>query len=227
MATGPRIALLRLVALFTAALAVPAAASAQQHSVPTERPPVLDHSLHRNVPCSACHNSTRRHGEVMVRGPNDCRACHHNGTQRQNCAQCHNLATMRPLPLRPRTFHLTANNAAVTMAIRFTHTPHASLACTQCHGAAPMRAPDQTNCGSCHALHHGPDATCSSCHSGEDLIGKHTRSSHTTCATAACHGAAAADLPTSREACLVCHTAQQTHQSGRLCTTCHPVRGSS
>jgi hypothetical protein len=218
---------LRRAALAAAIFAAPAAAAAQQPGTARSGASRFEHGQHRNVVCASCHSSARRHGEVMVRSTSDCMACHHGGAQRQNCAQCHNLTSMRRLPLRPRTFRLTASSASVTMSIRFTHTPHTALPCAQCHGAAPARDPDQTNCGSCHALHHGPGATCSTCHSGAHLLGKHARTSHATCATAACHGAAAANLPTSREACLVCHTAQQTHMPTRLCVTCHPVRGSS
>lgn len=208
-------------------IAVPARPAAQQVAPTRPATTRFEHGQHRNVACASCHSSSRRHGELMVRGPGDCMSCHHRGAQRENCAQCHDVATMRRLPLRPRTFRLSAGGANVTMSIRFTHTPHAPLPCTQCHGAAPARAPDQANCSSCHALHHGPDANCSTCHSGTSLLGKHARTSHATCATAACHGAAAANLPTSRAACLVCHTAQQTHMPNRLCTTCHPVRGST
>ena len=217
----------RLAALAAAVLTAPADAGAQRPGTGRPGTSRFEHGQHRNVACASCHSSERRHGELMVRSSSDCMACHHGGAQRQDCARCHNLATMRRLPLRPRTFALTANRATVTISMRFTHTPHAALPCTQCHGPAPARAPDQTNCNSCHAPHHGPGATCSTCHSGANLLQTHERTSHTTCATAACHGAAAADLPTSREACLVCHTAQQEHMPGRLCTTCHPVRGSS
>jgi hypothetical protein len=219
--------ILRLAAVAATVLAAPAAANAQQLSTARPAATRFQHGQHRNVACASCHSSARRHGELMIRSSNDCMACHHAGAQRQDCSQCHNLATLRRLPLRPRTFRLTAANSSAVLSMRFTHTPHAALPCAQCHGDAPARAPDQSNCASCHAQHHGPSATCTSCHSGQDVLGKHARTSHTTCATATCHGAAAAGLPTSREACLVCHTAQQTHMPGRLCTTCHPVRGST
>ena len=187
----------------------------------------FEHGQHRNVACASCHSSSRRHGELMVRGPGDCMSCHHGGARRQNCALCHDVPTMRRLPVRPRTFTFRATGAQVTMSIRFTHAPHGALPCAQCHGAEPARTPDQTNCGSCHELHHGPDATCTNCHSGASLLSKHSRASHATCATASCHGAAAAGLPTSRQSCLVCHTTQEAHMPGRSCVTCHPVSGAS
>ena len=198
-----------------------AAGSARRQGSP------LQHAQHRSVACSSCHTSTRRHGEVIIRSPSDCMRCHHGGAGRENCSRCHDLAAMRRLPVRPRTFSLAASRSAVTISMRFDHQPHAGVACAQCHADQPSRAPDQANCASCHAPHHGPSATCTTCHSGADLMTKHSRNDHVHCATAACHGQAAADLPASREACLVCHTIQRSHVPGRVCTNCHPLRGTS
>jgi len=225
---------LSLAVLAIAALASPAPAhavqgtAAQRPAPAPAAPPTtpFQHAQHRNVACANCHNSERRHGELMVRSREDCMRCHHTGAQRQTCSQCHNRSTMRRLPPRPRTFVLAASHAPATLTIRFDHQPHAALECSMCHGAAPSYTPDQVNCATCHALHHGPDATCTTCH-GPGAMAKHTREAHVTCASANCHGAAAADLPDSREACVVCHTTQRSHNPGRLCTTCHPVRGTS
>lgn len=221
--TGPRLCLAALAIAFAV---TPAGAQTPRPAPNSGAAAVggFEHARHRNIECTACHSSTRRHGEVMIHGPVDCQACHHNGPRRQDCAQCHTVSTMRRLPLRPRSFQLSANSSPVTISIRFTHVPHTGLPCETCHGAAPARAPDQTNCASCHAAHHGPEATCATCHSG-DLLAVHDRGSHTTCTSASCHGSAAAGLPNTRAVCLMCHTAQQNHMPDRLCSTCHPVRG--
>ena len=223
---------LRLAVLAIAVHAAPGAAWAMQTSQ-GQRPdagaaalPQFQHAKHRHVACASCHNSDRRHGEVMVRSRQDCMRCHHTGAQRQNCGLCHNQSTIRRLPERPRSFVLAATHAPATLNIRFDHQPHAPFECSQCHGPAPSYTPDQGNCATCHVLHHGPDATCSNCH-GPGAMARHTREAHVSCASANCHGQAAVDLPNTRQTCLVCHTTQRGHMSGRLCTTCHPVRGTS
>jgi hypothetical protein len=224
-----RLPLLRIAMVALLLPIAPALARAQGAAPAPARPapqlPRFEHGPHRNVPCANCHNSQRRHGEIMVRTREDCMRCHHGGAQRQNCTSCHPLSGMRRLPVRPRSFVLAASHSAVDIAIRFDHAPHTALGCATCHGAAPSNAPDQTNCATCHELHHGPDATCTACHAGTGVKAKHTRADHASCTSASCHGQAAAGLPNTREACLVCHTSQRSHMGDRLCTTCHPVRG--
>jgi hypothetical protein len=186
------------------------------------------HSLHNDVPCSGCHSSRMRHGEVMIRSEQDCEKCHHVGPSREECTQCHNIARFRRGAPEPRTFQITASRATITLRMRFDHQQHGEIPCQRCHGDAMSRAPIGADCAGCHSQHHGATADCTQCHQGANALAKHTVADHTRCSTPACHGQQAQTLPaSSREACLVCHSAQRQHIPGRACITCHPVRGSS
>lgn len=197
---------------------------AAQQPAPQAAPPSIRHTQHRDLACSSCHSSRLRHGEVIVRTAADCQRCHHQGPGRGDCARCHAIARMPRSQPEPRTFQLAASRTPATITMRFDHQRHGSVACTRCHGDELSRAPDQADCAACHEQHHGAQATCTGCHQAERVIQHHTRAAHGSCATASCHGSAAANLPDSREACLVCHAAQQSHMTGRVCTTCHRMR---
>src|SRR5262249_29517411 len=124
----------------------------------------------------------------------------------------------------PRPFTLVASRRTVTRRIRFDHGQHNAIACTQCHTNSLTRAPEGGDCAGCHAQHHRPEADCTACHASANALATHTLQDHKSCASANCHAQRAASLPTSREACLVCHSAQQAHQPGKLCDQCHQVR---
>jgi len=111
----------------------------------------------------------------------------------------------------------------VTRRIRFDHQDHGRFDCTQCHTDPVSRAADRTDCSSCHNQHHTATSDCVACHASANALATHRLNAHGSCASANCHGQAAAGLPDSREACLVCHQAQQNHQAGKLCDQCHQV----
>lgn len=209
------------VTLGTGGAAAPRPAAAQ--TTPAAR--TFRHGVHRDVPCSACHSSTVRHGAVILRRQEDCQRCHHAGPRREACAECHNPASIRPTAPEPRTFRINASNATVTLRMRFDHAEHSGTACTTCHSNTLTREPDGADCASCHVQHHTPTADCTNCHQGAQILERHTADQHATCGTAACHGTKADRMPSSREACLVCHRAQRNHVPGSLCVNCHPVRG--
>jgi hypothetical protein len=202
-------------------------ASAQQPPAgraPTP-PSTFRHAVHRDVACSACHSSSVRHGAVVLRSQADCQRCHHAGPGREACAQCHQATSIRRTAPQARSFQIAAGNATITLRMRFDHARHGGTACTTCHSNTLTREPDRADCASCHAQHHTPTADCTTCHQGGQILAAHTADQHATCGTAACHGAKAERMPSSREACLVCHQAQRNHVPGRLCVNCHPVRG--
>jgi nitrate/TMAO reductase-like tetraheme cytochrome c subunit len=184
--------------------------------------PRFSHGDHRSQTCSSCHSSRVRHGELLVRSARDCQRCHHAGPSREQCAACHRTVGRRPGAAPERSLALIAGNKSVTRRIRFDHDRHAQVACTRCHADALTRAP-AVDCASCHAPHHRPEAACTTCHAGANALAAHTRADHPNCATAACHGQRGANLPASREACLVCHASQANHQPGKLCDQCHRV----
>jgi hypothetical protein len=223
------ISLRHAIPALAAALLGAGAAAAQQRPAPAlgpqqQPPPTIEHARHRGLACSACHNSRRRHGEVIVRTQQDCQRCHHQGPGREQCSACHNLARLqRPQP-QARAFQLSVSRDPVTISLRFDHQQHGQVPCTTCHGDALSRAATQADCAACHGQHHRPDATCTACHAGTQALARHKRTDHNACATAECHGAAGANLPSSREACLVCHHAQRPHYASRLCINCHQVR---
>jgi hypothetical protein len=182
------------------------------------------HGDHRGQTCASCHSSRLRHGEVLVRSPADCQRCHHVGAGRDQCVTCHTTADLRrSVQERARAFPLLANRATVTRRIAFDHERHAAVSCVRCHSNPVSRAPEGADCASCHASHHRSSSDCTTCHAAASPLAKHRAEDHPSCATASCHGARAQGLPASREACLMCHTAQVRHVPGRACEQCHRV----
>jgi len=186
--------------------------------------PRFSHGDHRGQRCATCHSSRVRHGELIVRSATDCQRCHHSGAGREQCATCHSPADLRqPLASRDRAFRLAAGRATVSRRIPFEHPRHAAVPCAQCHTDPVSRSPGGADCASCHASHHQAASDCTTCHAAASALAKHSAADHPNCATASCHGSAAAGLPASREACLICHTAQARHVPGRACEQCHRV----
>ena len=184
----------------------------------------FSHGDHRSESCQSCHSSRVRHGELMVRSAADCARCHHVGAGREQCATCHRGATFPAAPLQTtQTYTLAAKNATVTRRLPFDHQRHQTVACVRCHSNPVSRAPDGAACAACHANHHRPDANCVACHAGANPIAVHKPSDHPNCASASCHGAKAANLPATREMCLMCHTSQTNHAPGKVCENCHAV----
>lgn len=216
-----------VVALHAASTPAPGADQEPGAAVaPAVRPPRADiprfsHGDHRGQTCASCHSSRVRHGELLVKSGQDCQRCHHAGPTRQNCVACHAGAAAQRSAPNPRTMRLTAGGTTVTRRIRFDHLRHGSIECAQCHTDPLSRTANAADCTGCHAQHHTATSDCVTCHASANALATHRLDAHGTCASAGCHAQRAAGLPSSREACLVCHQAQQTHQPGKLCDQCH------
>jgi nitrate/TMAO reductase-like tetraheme cytochrome c subunit len=186
------------------------------------RLPPFSHAIHRDVGCTSCHTSERRHGETTVRTARDCASCHHRPDREVGCAGCH--AEREPAPPSRVTVRMrpAARAPARDRPLPFAHTPHREVACRDCH-TAPVTLAVERTCASCHAEHHVPAANCMSCHP-PPAKDAHTRASHEGCATSGCHASAvAAALPPTRAVCLSCHQDLTRHKPGRECADCHRV----
>ena len=184
----------------------------------------FSHGDHKSETCASCHSSRVRHGELLVKSAADCARCHHTGAGRDQCATCHRGASLAPTALQTmQTYRLAVKNAAVTRRLPFDHQRHQSVTCVRCHSNPVSRAAEGAECASCHANHHRPDANCVACHAGANPIAAHKPGAHPNCASAACHGTRAANLPATREMCLMCHTNQTRHAPGKVCEQCHQV----
>jgi hypothetical protein len=165
-----------------------------------------------------------RHGQLLIKSAGDCQRCHHVGPGRDQCATCHDAASLGRAALETQqSFRIAADQATVTRRLPFAHQRHSSVACLHCHTSPVSRAPEGAQCGACHVNHHTGTANCVACHSGANALARHAVSDHASCASANCHGARAANLPASREMCLMCHTAQTRHAPGKICEQCHRV----
>ncbi len=184
----------------------------------------FSHGDHRTESCSSCHSSRVRHGALLVRSSADCARCHHTGPGRDQCATCHRGATAAPPSLQTaQTYRLAVQNRSETRRLPFDHQRHQSVACVRCHTNPVSRAAEGAECAACHASHHRPDANCVACHAGANPIAAHKPADHPNCASTACHGARAANLPATREMCLMCHVTQTRHAPGKVCEQCHQV----
>jgi nitrate/TMAO reductase-like tetraheme cytochrome c subunit len=186
--------------------------------------PRFSHGDHRGQPCAGCHSSRLRHGEILVRSETDCQRCHHAGREREQCAACHPAADLaRASPERPREFRLLATRSPVSRRVSFAHQRHPAVACVRCHSNPLSRASEGADCSSCHANHHLATADCVTCHAQGDPLASHRAADHASCASSSCHGERAANLPSTREACLMCHTTLARHMPDRNCEQCHRV----
>jgi hypothetical protein len=184
----------------------------------------FSHGDHRRESCASCHSSRVRHGELLIRSAADCQRCHHFGPGRENCTSCHRRSLAGPSNRdETRTFQLVASGRSVSRRIGFDHARHAEISCARCHSEPLSRAPATADCSSCHAAHHRPAANCVTCHADANALTTHRAADHATCSSPSCHGARASPATASREACLMCHTAQTRHMPGRLCDQCHRV----
>lgn len=180
----------------------------------------FSHGSHRSEQCSACHSSRVRHGAVIIRSEADCQRCHHMQPGRENCATCHAPSTLRRVVTADRRITLAGLGQSVTRRLRFEHAVHQSVACTQCHTEPGSRSTGPgAACDNCHAQHHRPASSCVACHGQANALASHQIQDHGRCAS--CHGQRAAEIPVSRQACLVCHTSQVNHVPNRPCENCH------
>ncbi len=220
-AAGPPAAPVQLAAAAADWLTLPRQREAIRSAIGTGLPR-FSHGDHRRERCASCHDSRERHGQLKIRSAADCQSCHHAGEARAACTSCH--TAVRPQPVKPVTFNPAGGRTSVTRQIRFAHAAHPTVPCSRCHASTNDHAPT-ADCTGCHTEHHtSPTANCLGCHQGSDALLTHRVGDHANCATAACHGAKAANLPDARATCVVCHVRQASHQPGKTCNTCHQVR---
>ena len=225
-----------LVVLWMTSTATPASAAAtspatqdsssRARPVSSRRP--FEHQRHDNLPCRGCHGSGATHGAILVRGPRDCAACHHDPQRGLTCTSCHsaeNIPADRTVRL---TLGLQVATTPRTRDVTFPHALHvarnAGLVCTDCHGAE-VTLPKDVKCGSCHESHHDGRAECTKCHAlPASADGAHDAAVHLTCSGAACHAPTKAPTPTlARAVCIFCHQDRRTHEPEGSCAACHRI----
>lgn len=189
----------------------------------------FSHERHAKVSCGSCHSAKRSHGEVTVKRPDGCLACHHGAEQKAECTACH---ARDRLPARSLStpVRMSVRATQSERSLSFRHQDHARTSCRTCHTASLTLAAER-DCASCHKEHHTATVTCASCHpaSVETMRAAHPRdATHAGCGGSGCHvDATVTSLAPTRTLCLSCHVAQATHKPGGDCVTCHlvPWRG--
>ena len=200
--------------------------------------PRFSHREHRDVECTACHTSERRHGELTVTSARDCQSCHHaeRGVMRgltaaarrtgavRECASCHTRAELAAPHRVTSRVSMTVWKAPKERVQRFEHGKHAETACTSCHTTpVTLAVGADKSCASCHTDHHEPARQCRSCHNQARDV--HKRIAHEGCAGSGCHtDQATLALRNTRNVCESCHTNLADHKPGRECAPCHQVR---
>ena len=185
------------------------------------------HSQHRGVECTACHSMQNSHGAVTVTSIRDCRSCHHTGEVAVNCQSCHSTAEVRRLAVEVRrTMDIQLGSLdRPSRMLPFDHQAHQALDCARCHTDGLVLSATGLDCESCHTEHHQPNTNCMACHA-EPAEDAHTVQVHVGCAGSGCHEAVptpVADVPRTREFCLVCHQGLTDHRPGRNCENCHTL----
>jgi hypothetical protein len=185
----------------------------------------FSHERHAKVACSSCHSAKRSHGEVTLKRPEGCLACHHGTEQKAECTTCHARDRL-PAHTLSTSLRMSVRASAAERALPFRHQDHARTSCQTCHTASLTLAAAR-DCASCHREHHTATVTCASCHSAsvEAMRAAHPRdATHSGCGGAGCHvDAAITSLAPTRTLCLGCHIAQAAHKPGGDCVTCHFV----
>jgi len=183
------------------------------------------HPRHARLACITCHVSPNQPtGRLTFVAPRGCQICHHQASQADNCAACHQpgeLTALRALTVTVQT----GTHPARPRPVEFAHTGHQALPCAQCHTQPVSLTPTEAvrTCNDCHADHHTVQRNCASCHTGDAMRVAHAgdiATSHQACD--ACHTASTvAMLTPDRSFCLTCHQPQGDHYPRRECTTCH------
>ncbi len=182
------------------------------------------HSKHVKVKCLECHRTGERHGRLTFERPLGCAGCHHQSPASTKCETCHQPVTYGAAKQATMTVTLPGRSPN-PRRVEFLHARHTSKSCVVCHTTPVTLAPSPATaaCRNCHAEHHGPERTCSSCHRISE-----PRASHQTLDTAhrrcdACHTATTvARLTPTRSFCSACHAAKtRGHYDAKECSTCH------
>ena len=185
-------------------------------------PDDFSHRRHRDVACTQCHSMARTHGELTVRTARDCQSCHHDlAKPAAACTACHATTEIAATRRLPQAMRLTVWREPRSRPLPFDHDEHRAQQCTTCH-TQPLTLAVGRTCASCHAEHHEPTATCTSCHVPPKAA--HTRAAHLGCAGSGCHAdAVSPTLQPVRATCLTCHVEMREHRPGRNCAACHQV----
>jgi hypothetical protein len=194
----------------------------QQIGRPRAEALTFEHSQHRGVECSACHDTAHRHGAVAITSLTECRECHHTGRVAQTCTRCHEQRELRQPYRVTQRINFSAGPAR-TRALPFDHQQHLTESCNACHTPSLVQSAAGVSCRSCHEQHHRTTTNCRACHE-TPRAGVHTIASHLTCTGAGCHQPAPfTGVPRTRQLCLSCHTDLVDHMPGRNCIDCHAV----
>jgi hypothetical protein len=187
---------------------------------------LFSHRRHRNISCQTCHDTSDRHGGLLVRTRAECMACHHRvSPPPAPCAACHRPREIDGQRTRSTPMNMTVWDGPRTRTLPFDHAWHRAVACRDCHTRPPSFAVGVT-CNACHEQHHRPEADCMLCHVPVNGT-VHPREAHLTCTAAGCHQErtiAALPQPATRNVCLACHQDMIDHEPGRDCAQCHMIR---
>lgn len=177
------------------------------------------HQMHRVLPCSECHRSSALVTRQSLT-PSDCMSCHHSPERNISCSRCH--ASPGPRTVQ-QTLRMSVWSSARDRSFSFDHAVHTPVECRTCHEQPSTMTPTRS-CDSCHERHHTPEVRCQSCHQ-QPSASAHDAQVHLGCQGAGCHTAPDVDAISGRRAvCLVCHQAQEDHETGKECADCHQVR---
>jgi nitrate/TMAO reductase-like tetraheme cytochrome c subunit len=180
----------------------------------------FDHARHRNVECTACHETETSHGAVVIASFAECRSCHHTGQAAQTCTACHDRAELTGQYRVQRTVRVTDRRESVR-GLPFDHRWHQREACSTCHEAGVAQSAANVSCNSCHEQHHRPTVECRACHT-RPTQQAHTADAHLGCS--GCHTRTQFQgVPRTRQFCLACHQQLETHMPGRNCADCHAL----
>ncbi|PLX55218.1 MAG: cytochrome C [Chromatiales bacterium] len=179
---------------------------------------------HTKATCESCHRSP-----VFADASPRCVDCHrnedvHKGGNGENCGDCHATSNWSSL----RFDHLGLTGFGLSGG-------HDGLTCDSCHATADFAAQRDATCHTCHAgddVHSGSlGSDCASCHAVADwavtsfdhsaVSNFELRGAHTSAPCAACHTGSAAE-PVASE-CGACHADDDSHrgQLGANCASCH------
>jgi nitrate/TMAO reductase-like tetraheme cytochrome c subunit len=181
----------------------------------------FQHSQHRNVECTACHETRETHGAVVITSFNECRSCHHTGQAAQTCTSCHQRAELTGQYRTPRPMRI-ADARTVTRPLPFDHRWHPNEACSSCHQPGLEQSAANVSCNSCHEQHHAPTTECRACHTRPSPTA-HTAQAHLGCTSCHTRTQFQGGVPRTREFCMSCHQELQDHMPGRNCADCHAL----
>jgi nitrate/TMAO reductase-like tetraheme cytochrome c subunit len=187
-----------------------------------QKAPTFRHSEHEDLECLQCHKSEEGHGTITVTTVRDCRSCHHVAPTSDDCARCHESSesTGDPYSLT-RTLDLTVGLTA-PRRLPFDHADHTEKECASCHTEGLALAATDVDCQSCHEEHHEVENECASCHLEPPVSAHPLSETHQGCAGSGCHeDGTFSEVPTARNACLVCHRKQTDHRPDGECVECH------